>query len=219
MQIKDYISIGISIVALFFSFGSLIFAFLTFRRNATKLKITQLRFAPNPLGTKITPNKLFLDGQQSPDLWSIVPMLHLVIYLKIDNLSHTAITISNFIINDEFLVSKVNIEEMKKALTLTFIASANCKNRERAEYGHTIPMSSLTLEPDHYPLIKVGDRIESKSSVEGIVIVSGNLNLYSAIKDGRNKFTIVTPDKKFDSYIKIDKTVIPNIKKNKLANE
>ncbi|PEM49626.1 hypothetical protein [Bacillus wiedmannii] len=219
MQIKDYISIGISIVALFFSFGSLIFAFLTFRRNTTKLKITQMQFAPNPLGTKITPNKLFLDRQQSPDLWSIVPMLHLVIYLKIDNLSHTAITISNFIINDEFLVSKANIEEMKKKLALTFIASENCKNKELTEYGHAIPMSTLTLEPDDYPLIKVGDRIESKSSIEGIVIVSGNRNLYSAIKDGGNKFTIVTPDKKFDSYIEIDKTVIPNIPKNNLENE
>lgn len=213
MKAKDYITVSISLIALLFSFGSLIFTFLNFRRNATKLKITQLQFAPNPLGTKLTPNKLFLDRQQSPDLWSVVPMLHLVIYLRIDNLSHTGITISNFIINDEFLASKVNVEELKKELSLTFIASDDCQKKELNEYGHSVPMMATTLEPDDYTLIKVGDRIDSKSTTEGIIIVSGNWNLYSAINDGGNKFTIVTPDKKFDSYIEIDKTIIPDIPK------
>lgn len=210
MQTKDYITITISLIALFFSFGSLIFTFLNFRRNVTKLKIEQLHFAPNPLGTKVTPNKLFLDRKQSPDLWTVVPMLHLIIYLKIDNLSHTGITIRNFILNDEFLVSKVNVGEIKEELALTFFASENCRNKELAEYGHAVPMSATTLEANDYNHINIGDRIESKSSVEGIIIVSGNWNLYTVIKDGGNKLTIVTPDKKFDTYIEIDKTIIPN---------
>ncbi|EJM6035840.1 hypothetical protein NOQ67_002150 [Enterococcus faecalis] len=219
MQIKDYITIGISLVALFFSFGSLIFTFLNFRRNATKLKITQLQFAPNPFGIKITPNKLFLDRQQSTDFCTVVPILYLVIYLKIDNLSHTGITISNFIINDEFLVSKVNIEEIKEQVSLAFFASKKCQNRDLTEFGHAVSMAATYLEPDDYTLIKVGDRIESKSSVEGIIIVSGNWELYSTINDGKNKFTIVTPDKKFDSYIKIDKTIIPSVQKNDSESE
>lgn len=130
MQIKDYITIIISVIALFFSFFSLIITILNYRRNVTKLKIEQLNFVPNPCGIRITPNKLFLNGKQSTDLWTVVPMLHLVIYLKINNLSYTGITISNFIINDELLVSKVNIEELKEELSLSFFASKECLSRD-----------------------------------------------------------------------------------------
>jgi len=207
---KDYISIVVSLLALLISFSSLIFVFLNFRRNATKLKIIQSRFAPNPFGTKITPNKLFLDREQSTELWTVVPMLHLVLYLEIANLSHVGITISNLIINNEFLLSKVNEERMDKELSLTFFASENCQNRELEEYGHSVPMTAMTLHPNDYNLIKIGDRIDSKSSIEGMIIASGNWNLYNAIKDGINKLTIVTPDKEFDVHIEIDKTIIPN---------
>ncbi len=210
MQTKDYFTVVISVVALLFSFGSLIFTFLNFRRNATKLKINQLQFFPSPLGTKLTPNKLFLDGHQSPDLWSILPIFHLVIYLRIDNLSHTGITISNFIINDEFSTSKVNMEELKKELSIIFIASEECHKKELNKYRQSVPMMVTSIKPDDYTHIKIGDRIDSKSTTEGIIIISGNWNLYSHINDGLNKFTIVTPDKKFDSYVEIDKTVIPN---------
>jgi len=207
---KDDMSIVISLLAPLISFSSLIFVFLNFRRKATKLKIIQSRFAPNPFGTKITPNKLFLDREQSTELWTVVPMLHLVLYLEIANLSHVGITISNLIINNDFLLSKVNEERMEKELSLTFFASENCQNRELEEYGHSVPMAAMTLHPNDYNLIKIGDRIDSKSSIEGMIIASGNWNLYNAIKDGINKLTIVTPDKKFDVHIEIDKTIIPN---------
>lgn len=214
MQAKDYITVGISLVALLFSLSSLIVTFLNFKRNATKLNIEQLFFAPNPLVPTATPNKLFLDREQSQEFWTVVPMLHLIIYLKIDNLSHTGVSISNFIVNDEFLVSKVNTGNMKGELSLIFFASEKCNNREMEEYGHSIPMSATSLEPNDYNLINVGDRIDSKSSIEGIIIVSGNWNLYKAINDGDNKLTIVTPDKKIDTYIEVDKTIIPDIPKN-----
>jgi hypothetical protein len=210
MQTKDYITITISLIALFFSFGSLIFTLLNFKRNATKLKIEQLHFAPNPLGTRVTPNKLFLDRKQSTDLWTVVPMLHLIIYLKIDNLSYTGITIRNFIINDEFLVSKINMEKMKEELSLVFFASEECNKRHLERYGQAVSMSSMALKPNDYNLINIDNRIESKSSIEGVIIISGNWNLYNAVNDGINKLTIVTPDKKFDSHVIIDKTMIPN---------
>lgn len=210
MQIKDYVTIAISIIALLFSFVSLIFTFLNYKRNATKLRVEQLHFSPNPCRTTITPNKLFLDKKQSTDLWEVIPILHLVIYLKIDNLSHTGITLSNFILNDKFLVSKINTTELKEELSLSFFASKKCHDKELNEYGHSVPMATITLEPNDYTVIKVGDRIEPKSSIEGIIIISGNWNLYAAVTDGINKFTIVTPDKKFDKYIEIDKTVIPH---------
>ncbi len=213
MQIKDYVTIAISSIALIFSFVSLIFTILNYKRNATKLRVEQLHFSPNPCRTTITPNKLFLDRKQSTDLWAVVPMLHLIIYLKIDNLSHTGITLSNFIINDRFLVSKMNITELKEELSLSFFASQKCHDKELNEYGHSIPMSAMTLEPEDYTLINIGDRIESKSSIEGIIVISGNWNLYDIITDGINKFTIVTPDKKFDKYIEIDKTIIPHFPK------
>lgn len=120
MQPKDYITITISLISLLFSFGSLIFTFLNFRRNITRLKIEQLHFVPNPFATTVRPNILYLDREQSPDLWTVIPMLHLIIYIKIDNLSHTGITISNFIINDEFLVSKLNPAGIQKELKLSF---------------------------------------------------------------------------------------------------
>mgnify|MGYP006992508586 FL=1 len=41
-QIKDFITIGISALALLFSGISLAVSFLSFRRNSTKLKVTQL---------------------------------------------------------------------------------------------------------------------------------------------------------------------------------
>jgi hypothetical protein len=214
MQTKDYITLTISLIALLFSFSSLIFTFLSFRRNATRLKIQQLCFSPNPLATNIRPNILYLDRKQSPDLWTVVPILHLIIYIKIDNLSHTGITISNFIINDEFLVSKLNTNEMKKELPLSFFASEESKSRDLKKYGRAVPMSAVTLKPNDYNIINIGDRIESKSSIEGVIIISGNWDLYNTVIDGINKLTIVTPDKKFDAYIQIDKTFIPHIPKD-----
>lgn len=215
MEMKDYITITISGIALFFSFVSLIFTFLNYKRNATKLKIEQLHFVPNPFGTKITPNKLFLDRKQSADLWTSVPILHLVVYLKISNLSYSDITISSIIINNnnEFLVSKINAEKMQEELALSFFASEKCRNRDLEKYGHAVPMSAMTLDSKDYSLINLGDRIESKSSIEGVIVISGNWDLYNAVNDGRNKLTIVTRDKKIDTYIEIDKTVIPNFSK------
>jgi hypothetical protein len=94
--------------------------------------------------------------QQSSDLWTVVPMLYLIIYLKIDNLSYTGITISNFIINDEFLVSKINVAEIKEALSLSFFASEECHNRDLEEYGQAISVLSGTkLEPNDYNLIPI----------------------------------------------------------------
>lgn len=214
MQTKDYITITISLIALIFSFSSLIFTFLNFRRNATKLKIEQLHFVPNPFATRVTPNILYLDRKQSSDLWMVMPILHLIIYIKIDNLSHTGITISNFIINDKFSVSKLNTDEMEKELLLSFFASKESTNKNLEKYGKSVPMSITTLKPNDYNLINIGDRIESKSSIEGVIIISGNWNLYDAVKDGINKLTIVTPDKKVDAYIQIDKTDIPCFPKN-----
>lgn len=213
MQIKDYITITISSVALIFSLISLVISFLNFRRNTTKLKIEQLRFSPSLLSTNARPNILYLDRKQSPDLWTVVPILHLIIYVKISNLSHTGITISNFIINDTFLASKLNTNELKQGLSLTFYASEKSQSRDLKRYGSANPASATTLEPDDYNSINIGDRIESKSSIEGVITISGNGNLYDAVNDGINKLTIVTPDKRFDIYVEIDKTIIPNISK------
>lgn len=214
MQIKDYITITISLVALLFSFCSLLFTFLNFRRTETKLEIEQLQFSPNPLGNKAQPNMLYLDRRQNPDLWTVVPMFYLIIYVKINNLSHIGITISNFIINDDFLVSKINTVELEKELPLSYFSSEECKIRDLKNYGHAVPLSLTALRPDDYDFINVGDRIESKSSIEGVIIISGNQNLYGAVNEGISKLTIVTPDKKFDTYIKIDKTVIPKFNKS-----
>ena len=75
-------------------------------------------------------------------------------------------------------------------------------------------MSATALKPNDYNLINISDRIESKSSIEGVIIIPTDGNLYDAVNDGLNKLTIVTPDKKFDTYIEIDKTVIPHSSKN-----
>lgn len=209
MQIRDYITITISLVALLFSFCSLLFTFLNFRKTETRLEIEQLQFPPNPFANRVQPNMLYLDRRQKPDMWAIVPILYLIIYVKINNLSHTGITISNFIINDKFFVSKFNTVELEKELPLSYFSSKDSEIRDLKNYGHAIPLSLTVLRPDDYDLINIGDRIESKSSIEGVIIVSGNQNLYVAVNEGINKLTIVMPDKKFDTYIKIDKTLIP----------
>ena len=38
---------------------------------------------PNPFEVNARPNILYLDSSQSPDLWTVIQMLHLIIYLKI----------------------------------------------------------------------------------------------------------------------------------------
>lgn len=81
MQTKDYITITISSIALLFSLSSLVVTFLNYRRNVTKIKIIQLKFSPNPFASSIRPNILYLDRQQSPDLWTVVPIHHLIIYI------------------------------------------------------------------------------------------------------------------------------------------
>ncbi|MBB6714535.1 hypothetical protein [Clostridium gasigenes] len=214
MQVKDYITITISLIALLFSFSSLIFTFLNFRRNVTRLKIKQLHFSPNPFRTSIRPNILYLDKKQNKKFWEIIPIVHLIIYIKIDNLSYTGITISNFIINDKFLGSKLNTDEMKKELVLSFFASEESQSRDLKRYGNTVPASATTLKPNDYNSINIGDKIESKSSIEGVIIISGNWDLYNVVNDGINKLTIVTPDKKFDTHIEIYRTVIPSFPKN-----
>ncbi|MBC1649261.1 hypothetical protein HCJ13_03510 [Listeria booriae] len=212
MEVKDYITIGISSIAICFSFISLIFTSLNFKRNATKLKVEQINFYPNLL-SGATPNKLYLDRNQSMDFWTVVPMVYLVVYLKIANSSHTGITISNFLINDNFQVSQINIEELKSQLSLSFFSSEESHKRNLAEFGQAIWMDMTSLDVNDYKVIKIGDRIESKSSIEGIFIVSGNWNLYNAVKNGINKLSIITPDKKFITYIEIDKTIIPKLPK------
>ncbi|CDX04893.1 Hypothetical protein DPCES_5007 [Desulfitobacterium hafniense] len=138
MQIKDYITIAISSIALLFSFCSVLFTFLNFRRTETRLEIEQLKFSPNPLATKVRPNMLYLDGIQNPDLWTVVPMFYLIIYVKINNLSHTGITISSFIINNKFLVSKLNTVEIEKELPLKYFASKESESRDLKNYGHAV---------------------------------------------------------------------------------
>lgn len=214
METKDYITITISIVALLFSLISLLFVFLNYKRNATKLKIEQFNFKPNPLSADVMQNTLYLDRAQSTELWNIVPILHLILYIKIDNLSYTGITISNLIINDHFLVTQYNSSKVKEEINLCFFASELANNREIETYGHSIPMSATSFEPDNYNLINIGDRIDSKSTVEGVLLISGNTDLYNSVNDGINKLTIVTPDRKFDSKIEIKKTVIPRSKDN-----
>ena len=123
MQIRDSITIIISLVALSFSFCSLLFTFLNFRRTQTRLEIEQLQFSPNLFANRVQPNILYLDSDQNPNLWIIIPMFYLIIYMKINNLSHTGITISNFIINSKFLVSKVNTVTLEKELSLGYFSS------------------------------------------------------------------------------------------------
>jgi len=211
MQIKDYITITISLVALLFSFCSLLLIFLNFRRSETRLKIQQLQFSLNPLANRVRPNMLYLDRKQNPDLWAAVPIFYLIIYVKINNLSHTGITISDFIINNKFWVSKFNTVGLEKELSLSYFSSKESEIRDLENYGHAVPLSVTVLRPDDYDFINVGDRIEPKSSIEGVIIIQGNQNLYVAVNEGINTLTIVTPDKKFDTHIEIDKTVIPKL--------
>lgn len=124
------------------------------------------------------------------------------------------ITISKFIINDKFLVSRVNRVEMEKELQLSYFAGKESRIRDSKKYRYELRSSATTLRPDDYDLINVGDRIKSKSSIEGLIIIPGNQDLYVAINEGKNKLTIVTPNKKFDAYIEIDKTVIPKFNKS-----
>ncbi|AYD39628.1 hypothetical protein D4Z93_03460 [Clostridium fermenticellae] len=75
-------------------------------------------------------------------------------------------------------------------------------------------MSLTDLRSNDYDFINVGDRIESKSSIEGIIIIPGNQDLYLVVNEGINTLTIVTPDEKFDTDIEVYKTIIPKFNNN-----
>lgn len=213
MRLNDYITLIVSILALLVSIMSLLITFLNHKRNSTKLEIRQLKFRPGVLDIKTRPNMLYLDRSQDSSLWEVVPLLYLIVYLEIKNLSHTGITISNFIINDIILFSKANMVKFEKELPLCYFSSKKSFDKNMGVYNCTCPIVHTILKPEHYDMINVGDRIESKSSIEGVIILEGNQILYNAVIDGVNKFTIVTPDKKFDVYVEIDKTIIPKFHK------
>lgn len=210
-QIKDFITIGISALALLFSGISLAVSFLSFRRNSTKLKVTQLIFRPTPLSEGALPNKLYLDREQDQSLWSQIPMVYLLVYLKIDNLSYTPISLNRVIINGNFVVTMANRFKFRESgLSLAHFASEDSHLQDRQRFGIAIPMSVTGLKKDDYNFITIGDRIEAKSTLEGVLIVQGSIDLYNAINDGNNQLEICTPDKNFKVDVEIAKTKIYN---------
>lgn len=210
-QIKDFITIGISALALLFSGISLAVSFLSFRRNSTKLKVTQLIFRPTPLSVGALPNKLYLDREQDQSLWSQIPMVYLLVYLKIDNLSYTPISLNRVIINGNFVVTMANRFKFRESgLSLAHFASEDSHLQDLQRFGTAIPMSVTGLKKDDYNFITIGDRIEAKSTLEGVLIVQGSIDLYNAINDGNNQLEICTPDKNFKVDVEIAKTKIYN---------
>ena len=210
-QIKDFITIGISALALLFSVISLAVSFLSFRRNSTKLKVTQLIFRPTPLSVGALPNKLYLDRKQDQSLWSQIPMVYLLVYLKIDNLSYTPISLNRVIINGNFVVTMANRFKFGESdLSLAHFASEDSHLQDLERFGTAIPMSVTGLKKDDYNFITIGDRIEAKSTLEGVLIVQGSIDLYNAINDGNNQLEICTPDKNFKVDVEIAKTKIYN---------
>ena len=210
-QIKDFITIGISALALLFSGISLAVSFLSFRRNSTKLKVTQLIFRPTPLSEGALPNKLYLDREQDQSLWSQIPMVYLLVYLKIDNLSYTPISLNRVIINGNFVVTMANRFKFRESgLSLAHFASEDSHLQDLQRFGTAIPMSVTGLKKDDDNLITIGDRIEAKSTLEGVLIVQGSIDLYNAINDGNNQLEICTPDKNFKVDVEIAKTKIYN---------
>lgn len=210
-QIKDFITIGISALALLFSGISLAVSFLSFRRNSTKLKVTQLIFRPTPLSVGALPNKLYLDRKQDQSLWSQIPMVYLLVYLKIDNLSYTPISLNRVIINGNFVVTMANRFKFGESdLSFAHFASEDSHLQDLERFGTAIPMSVTGLKKDDYNFITIGDRIEAKSTLEGVLIVQGSIDLYNAINDGNNQLEICTPDKNFKVDVEIAKTKIYN---------
>ena len=211
LQIKDFITIGISALALLFSGISLAVSFLSFRRNSTKLKVTQLIFRPTPLSEGALPNKLYLDREQDQSLWSQIPMVYLLVYLKIDNLSYTPISLNRVIINGNFVVTMANRFKFRESgLSLAHFASEDSHLQDLQRFGTAIPMSVTGLKKDDYNFITIGDRIDAKSTLEGGLIVQGSIDLYNAINDGNNQLEICTPDKNFKVDVEIAKTKIYN---------
>lgn len=208
MEIKDWLNIAFSLTAIVLSAVSLVISIMQFRKNITSIEFEQICFHPN-FEPSATPNKLYLDSRQDMKLWKILPILYLVIYLKIDNKSHLGITISGFEINDVFKVNDLNLYKLEKETSLAFFSSYESQEKDLENFDMTVPMAKVILNPSDYARIKIGERIEAKSYTEGILIVRGNWDLYNSINNGTNKLSIITPDKKIDGVIEIDKTLIP----------
>ena len=61
-------------------------------------------------------------------MWTVVPIFYLIIYVKINNLSHTGITISNFIINNKFFVENKKYQCQKCKTVLRKCHKNGCVN-------------------------------------------------------------------------------------------
>lgn len=205
----DYLAIFVSILALAISFACAIISYMSFKRNDTKLDVMQMDFYPNAFASSL-PNKLYLDREQSQEMWQIAPVLHLFLYVKISNESYTGITISNIIINDAFTIAKINSKCEDDEIPITFFASEKRHEIELENYNTAIPMLAGIWYKKDFDFINIGERIEAKSSIEGIIYASGNQPLYNSIRDGLNKITIVTPGKNMNTTVDIAKTLIPN---------
>ncbi|MCD8917158.1 hypothetical protein [Staphylococcus gallinarum] len=156
-------------------------------------------------------NKLVRNDRQDTKLWnSPLALYYLCITVELRNLSHSSVSLGNFMINNieipsNWIINKNNIDKFNGntgseiQIIWPFKDRDDGQNSKSNFYKGPVNMNDFNLI---YPEL----RLESKTIYTGVIIINIQEPFYNKIKEGKNKITIKTPDKNFHKRVNIDKT-------------
>ncbi|KAB2210127.1 MAG: hypothetical protein QP807_07850 [Staphylococcus epidermidis] len=210
LKFKDKVTIMISIGALILSLLSYFTSRKAMKKNNTCLKLKQTELIHTFFELDFE-NKLVRNSLQNTKLWkSPMALYYLCITIELKNLSHSSVSLGNFMINkieipSSWIINKTNVSNFNGNSGAEIQIFWTLKNRDYDKKVNTEIIKG-PVDVDRYNLIYPELRLESKSTYTGIIIISLEESFYNKIKEGKNKLTIKTPDKNFHKRITIDKT-------------
>lgn len=210
LEFKDRITIIISIGALLLSLLSYFTSRNAMKKNNTFLKLNQTKLIYEFFKVDFE-NKLVRNGRQNAKLWnSPMALYYLCITIELRNLSHSSVSLGNFMINNIEIPSNwiINENNVCKFNGNTGSEIQVFWTRKDRNNDKNINVDAITGPADmnDFNLIYPELRLESKTTYTGVIVINLQEPFYDKIKEGKNKITIKTPDKHFHEKIIIDKT-------------
>ncbi|MDW8798373.1 hypothetical protein [Staphylococcus pseudoxylosus] len=149
------------------------------------------------------------NSNDEPNVY-VVPEYIIFIQLKITNLSHQSISITEFLINGAIIPEELYSTEKQNQIYLFTVFDWNDKGiLERVYNGEEVPLgSSERINVDNTKNLKPIIKLDAKEVKIGVLSfrLLGEKN-YNLIENGNNLLTIKTTDKEFDELIEIQKTL------------
>lgn len=210
LEFKDKITIIISIVAVIFSLLSYITSRNAMKKNNTCLKLNQTKLIHEFFKVDFE-NKLVRNGRQDRELWN-TPMssYYLCVTIELRNLSHSSVSLGNFMINNieipsNWIINENNVGNFNGNTGSEIQIFWTLKDRDN-DQNYNVNAIIGSVDMNDFNLIYPELRLESKTTYTGVIVINLEEPFYNKIKEGKNKITIKTPDKTFHEKIIIDKT-------------